>query len=67
MFGGIWEIVETKIGKVRVVETEGRREMGRIWEEMGRKRGKTEGGKEKPKKGKKNESKESNRGIGDLE
>ena len=60
----MWKTVETETGKVRVAETEGRREKGRIQEETRRKRGKTEERKEKQKK--KNGSKESSRRIGDL-
>jgi len=58
--------VETKTGKVRVVETERRREKGRSWKETRRKREKAKGRKEKPKEGKKNRSKKSSRRIGDL-
>jgi len=42
MSGRVQEVVETKAGKVRVVETEGRRKKGRSRKEMGRKRRKLE-------------------------
>jgi len=58
--------VETEIRKIRVAETERRREEGRNWKKVGRKRGKTEREKEKPKEGKKNGSKKSSRGVEDL-
>jgi len=63
----VWEAVETKAGKFRVAEIEGRRKEKRSRKETGRKREKTEEGKEKTKERKKDESKESNRRMGDFE
>ena len=58
--------METETRKVRVAETEGRREEGRSWKKVERKKGKTKGEKEKPKEGKKNGSKKSSREVEDL-
>ena len=50
----MWKAVKAKAGKIRVVETEGRRKKGRSRKEMERKKGKTRKGKEKTKERKKN-------------
>jgi len=45
----MWETVEAKAGKVRVVKTEERRKKRRSRKETRKKKGKTEKGKEKTK------------------
>jgi len=57
----MWEAMEIKAGKDRIVEIEGRSR-----KKMERKRGKIEEGKEKTKERKNNGSKESSRRMGDL-
>jgi len=38
MFRGMWEVVETKVGKIGVVETKGRRGKERSRKKIGRER-----------------------------
>ena len=64
MSRGMWEVVETKVGKTRVTKTKGRRDKGGSREEMRRESGKIEKEIEERKD---NGSEESSRGMRDLE
>ena len=66
VFGKMWEIVETKVGKIRVAKIKGRRSKGGSWEKIGRKR-KIEKTKTKEiKKRKIHKSKKNSGGMGNL-
>ena len=56
MSGGIWKIMETETGKVRVAERERRRRKGRSWEER----------EKRQREEKKNQSKKSSKRMENL-
>jgi len=66
MFRRMWKAVETKIGKVGIVEAKGGREERRRRKKMGRKRREEENKKEKGKETKKDGSMENSKRMGDL-
>ena len=61
MSGGIWKIMETETGKVRVAERERRRRKGRSWEEREKRQR-----EEKKNQKKKNQSKKSSKRMENL-